>query len=50
MSTGIKTKFLCENKNQNTWQTDGKQYLEEEKMLTLRILEASQKYSNTAIN
>ena len=50
VSTGIKTKFLCENKNQNTWQTDGKQYLEEEKMLTLRILEASQKYSNTAIN
>ncbi len=50
VSTGIKTKFLCENKNQNTWQTDGKQYLEEEKMLTLRILEASQKYSNTSIN
>ena len=50
VSTGIKTKFLCENKNQDTWQTDGKQYLEEEKMLTLRILEASQKYSNTAIN
>ena len=50
VSTGIKTKFLCENKNQDTWQTDGKQYLEEEKMLTLRILEASQKYSNTALN
>ena len=50
ISTGVKSKFLCENKNQEIWKTDGKQYLEEEKILTLKILEASQKYSSSALN
>ena len=50
ISTGVKSKFLCESKNQEIWKTDGKEYLEEEKVLTLRILEASQKYSSSALN
>ena len=50
VSTGVKSKFLCEIKNQETWLTDGEEYFEEEKMLTLKILEASQKYSNSALN
>ena len=50
VSTGVKSSFLCENKNQDIWITDGKKYLEEEKMLTLRVLEASQKYSSSALN
>ena len=50
VSTGVKSKFLCEIKDQEIWLTDGGEYFEEEKMLTLRILEASQKYSNSALN
>ena len=50
MSTGVKSKFLCEIKDQEIWQTDGEEYFEEGKMLTLKILEASQKYSNSALN
>ena len=50
VSTGVKSKFICQEKNQKTWLTDGKEYFEEEKMLTLKILEASQLYSNSALN
>ena len=50
ISTGVKSSFLCENKNQDIWISDGKKYFEEEKMLALRILEASQKYSSLALN
>ena len=50
VSTGVKSKFLCENNSNGTWQTDDKEYFEEEKKLTLKILEASQKYSNSALN
>ena len=50
ISTGIKSNFLCENKNQETWKSDGREYLEEEKILTLKILEASQKYSSLTLN
>ncbi len=50
ISTGVKSSFLCESKNQDIWISDGKKYLEEEKMLTLRILEASQKYSSLTLN
>lgn len=50
ISTGVKSKFLCESKNQEIWKTDGREYLEEEKILTLKILEASQKYSSSALN
>ena len=50
ISTGVKSSFICENKNQEIWITDGKEYVEEKKMLTLKILEASQKYSFSAVN
>ena len=50
ISTGVKSKLLCENKNQEVWKTDGKEYLDEEKMLTLKILETSQKYSSSTLN
>ena len=50
ISTGVKSSFLCENKNQDIWISDGEEYFEEEKMLTLKILEASQKYSSLALN
>ena len=50
ISTGVKSSFLCENKNEDIWITDVKKYLEEEKMLTLRVLEASQKYSSSVLN
>ena len=50
ISTGVKSSFICENKNQEIWITDGREYVEEKKMLTLKILEASQKYSLSAVN
>ncbi len=50
ISTGVKSSFLCENKNQDIWITDGKKYPQEEKMLTLKVLEASQKYSSSVLN
>ena len=34
------------NKNQNIWKSDGKEYIDEQKMLTLKILEASLQYSS----
>lgn len=50
ISTGVKSNFICERKSQEIWQSDGMQYLKEEKMLTLKILELSQKYSSTALD
>ena len=50
ISTGVKTNLLCENKNQDIWKSDGKEYFDEQKMLTLKILEASLKYSQSALN
>ena len=50
ISTGVRTNFLCENKNQDIWKSDGKEYFDEQKMLTLKILEASLKYSQSALN
>ena len=50
ISTGVKSSFICENKNQEIWITDGKEYVDEEKVLTLKILEESQKYSSLLIN
>ncbi len=49
-STGVKSNFICENKSQDIWIIDGKEYVDEEKVLTLKILEASQKYSSLSIN
>ena len=50
ISTGVKSNFICESKNQEIWSSDGKTYIDEQKMLTLKILEASQQYSSSALN
>ena len=50
ISTAVKSNFICENKNQDIWTTDGNEYVNEEKVLTLKILEESQKYSSLLIN
>ena len=50
ISTAVKSNFICENKNQDIWTTDGNEYVDEEKVLTLKILEESQKYSSLLIN
>ena len=50
ISTGVKSNFICENKSQDIWITDGNEYVDEEKVLTLKILEESQKYSSLLIN
>ncbi len=50
ISNAVKSNFICENKNQDIWTTDGNEYVDEEKVLTLKILEESQKYSSLLIN
>ena len=37
-ATSLKTKFLCQIKSDSEWLNDNKNYLEEEKQLTLKIL------------
>lgn len=37
-ATSLKTKFLCQIQSNNQWVNDNKNYLEEEKQLTLKIL------------
>ena len=39
ITTGVSSSFLCENKNNETWSPDGNNYIEEEKQITLKILE-----------
>ena len=39
ITTGVSTNFLCENKNNETWSSDNNDYFEEEKQITLKILE-----------
>ena len=46
-TTGVDTKFLCENKNNGTWVSDKKEYFQEEKQITLKILEIAGKLSNS---
>lgn len=42
VSNGVSTKFVCQNQNQdNIWITDSKDYTEEEKQLTLKILQTA---------
>ena len=37
-ATSLKTKFLCQIQSNSQWVNDNKNYLEEEKQLTLKIL------------
>ena len=39
ITTGVSTNFLCENKLDETWSSDNIDYIEEEKQITLKILE-----------
>ena len=39
ISTGVQTNFICENKNNNNWIKDKNSYTQEEKQITLSILE-----------
>ena len=41
ISTGVSTKFICEKKDADSWISDGKNYLSEEKQLTLKILKTA---------
>jgi hypothetical protein len=39
ISTGVQTNFICETKNNSNWANDEKNYFQEEKQITLSILE-----------
>tara|TARA_B100000963_G_C22504402_1_gene615341 strand:+ start:139 stop:699 length:561 start_codon:yes stop_codon:yes gene_type:complete len=39
ISTGVSSTFICEENLEGSWVSDNKKYLEEEKQLTLKILE-----------
>ena len=48
ITTGVDTNFLCENKDKDIWISDNKEYFEEEKQITLKILEIAGKLANTS--
>ena len=48
ITTGVSTNFLCETKQDVVWVSDIKDYIEEEKQITLKILEIAGNMSNTA--
>ena len=45
ISNGVKSSFNCEENNNGIWETDGIDYIQEEKNLNLRILELAQEYA-----
>lgn len=45
ISTGVKTKIICENLIDGQWYNDNSQYINDEKNLTLKILELANKLS-----
>ena len=47
ITTGVDTKFLCENKDKDIWVSDEKEYLQEEKQITLKILEIAGQLADT---
>jgi len=48
ISTGVKTKLLCQEKDNDQWFPDGTLLTEEEKKITLKILEKAQELSRLA--
>ena len=48
ITTGVDTNFLCENKNNDIWVSDNEEYIQEEKQITLRILEIAGNLANTS--
>ena len=49
ISTGISTRFICETKNNENWVSDNKNYLSEEKQLTLKILDSASKLADSKL-
>ena len=49
VSTGVTSIINCEEKQDNIWQSDNIVYTNEQKQLTLKILELSQQYSNSTL-
>lgn len=49
LSNAVKSNFICEQKNLDTWTSDRQNYLDEEKQLNLTILEKAQSYSKLNI-
>ena len=47
VTTGVSSSFLCEKKQDQVWVSDQKKYSEEEKQITLKILEIAGNLSNT---
>ena len=45
ISTGVKTKIICENLIDGQWYNDNSQYIDDEKSLTLKILELANELS-----
>ncbi len=48
VSNGVSTNFICEVFKNNNWVSDGKNYVDEEKQLTLKILSIAGTLANTA--
>ena len=49
ITTGVSTNFLCETKQDQIWISDMEDYIEEEKRITLKILEIAGSLSNTTL-
>lgn len=46
ISTGVRTKFICQNKDNDQWYQSDDLYFEEEKKITFKILEKALELSN----
>ena len=46
ISTGVKTKIICQEQDNNKWYSSDEILIEQEKKITLKILETAQKLSN----
>ncbi len=49
ISTGVSTTFLCEKEHGGVWSSELNEYNEEEKQITLRILEVAGNLSNNSL-
>tara|TARA_B100000886_G_scaffold338364_1_gene301033 strand:+ start:774 stop:1343 length:570 start_codon:yes stop_codon:yes gene_type:complete len=49
ITTGVSTNFLCEIKQDQIWVSDMKNFIEEEKQITLKILEIAGNLSNSTL-
>lgn len=49
VSTGVESVFVCENKKNDLWISDNKDYSEEEKQLTLKILDLASTQASTSL-